>query len=250
MNVFKLKAAVARLARGIGYRVERIVEEVPNPLDVFGVLVHQLAELRGRDFTFIQVGAHDGMVDDPIRKYVRGYHWRGVLVEPQPTVFARLVENYRDEPQLAFENAAISAQDGEAILYMPGDESVLATLLATFDKSVLQRRLGKSAPIRELRVPSLTIATLLAKHEVRHVDLLQVDAEGFDFEIIQMFDQCGTRPSLIRFEHYNFTPAKRRACFDFLASRDYHLLREGIDVVACQPVLWKTPATTNGADRS
>ncbi len=40
--------------------------------------------------TFVQIGANDGVWNDPIEPYLRGEKWRGVLVEPVPYVFARL----------------------------------------------------------------------------------------------------------------------------------------------------------------
>ena len=69
------------------------------------------------DFFFVQIGAHDGIRDDPIRKYIVKSHWRGLLVEPVPHIFRKLVENYRDETQLIFENVAVAAHDGVMPFY-------------------------------------------------------------------------------------------------------------------------------------
>jgi hypothetical protein len=38
----------------------------------------------GHEFTFIQVGAFDGITTDPLHKYITRYGWRGILMEPQP----------------------------------------------------------------------------------------------------------------------------------------------------------------------
>jgi hypothetical protein len=40
--------------------------------------------------TFVQIGANDGMGDDPVRRHVFEDGWVGVLVEPLPDVFERL----------------------------------------------------------------------------------------------------------------------------------------------------------------
>lgn len=59
---------------------------------------------------------------DPLHSYVQRFGWRGILVEPQPDVFARLVENYRDQAdRLIFENVAIAPRDRQVVLYrVPG----------------------------------------------------------------------------------------------------------------------------------
>jgi len=92
--------------------------------------------------------------------------------------------------------------------------------------------MGRLAHIQRISVPTLTVATLLDRFSVRSIDLLQIDAEGFDFEIIKLFDRSRVWPSLIRFEHYNLTPADRKECTHFLAARGYRMLRDGIDFIA------------------
>src|SRR5438046_1263614 len=46
------------------------------------------------ELTFIQVGASDGMMNDPIREFVVSGRWRGLLVEPVPHSYKQLVHNY------------------------------------------------------------------------------------------------------------------------------------------------------------
>ena len=38
-------------------------------------------------FTVIQAGANDGITHDPIHKFIKRDHWKGVLLEPQAYVF-------------------------------------------------------------------------------------------------------------------------------------------------------------------
>jgi FkbM family methyltransferase len=225
-----LKGLVAWSASRVGYRIERIVDAGESALDVFELAVRHLNCPGAGPFRFVQVGANDGVFDDPIRRYVEEYHWPGILVEPQPGAFARLRDNYRGEPQLIFENAAIADRDGTATLYIPGAGT--ASVLASFDREGLRRRLGPRVPIREVPVPALTPATLLARHRVRSIDLLQVDAEGYDFEVIKQFDAAGVRPALIRFEHYHLSRQQRRDCLAFLAARGYRLHRDRTDIIA------------------
>src|SRR5260370_36221391 len=54
----------------------------------------------GREFTFIQVGAFDGISSDPVHKYIQTFGWRGVLIETEPRPTARPQERYVSNDQL------------------------------------------------------------------------------------------------------------------------------------------------------
>jgi FkbM family methyltransferase len=227
---YRAKSLIQRIAHRFGYRIESIKGAV-LPIDVFDLAISRVAA--SQDFFFIQVGANDGVTDDPIRKYVTKYHWRGVLVEPQPEPFARLVENYKSEPQLAFENAAVAAEDGTAILYTvkPTARAGAGPLLASFNRRVVSKRI-RSCDIEESVISTVSVPTLLARHGVRDVDLLQVDAEGFDFEIIKLFDSAACLPKIIHYENLLLSSADRDTCIRFLAKRDYRTMSTGINTLA------------------
>ena len=40
----------------------------------------------------------------------------------------------------------------------------------------------------------------MSKHRVSRVDLLQVDCEGYEYEILKMFDLQRFNPSLVNYE--------------------------------------------------
>jgi FkbM family methyltransferase len=238
--IHRLKWAMAGAARRWGYRIERIMDLGDSRLDIFELTARDLMQ-RVPDLFFVQIGAHDGVDDDPIRTMVARYHWGGLLVEPQPDVFAHLVRNYESEPQLIFENAAIAARDGITTLYVPeeGPLQAAGTCLASLNEAVVRQRIGLKAPIRKIRVPALTLRSLLAKHHIARVDLLQIDAEGYDFELIKMLDDAGIDlPPLVHFEHANLSRSVRQDCFEHLASRHYRLARDEIDAIAYRPAGW------------
>ena len=187
------------------------------------------------DFVFLQIGANDGLTDDPIRRYVLRYGFRGVLVEPQPTAFQALARNYSGAPGLVFENAAIAAEDGEATLYRfkAGSVPRWADCLASFSREALLNNFDSvSGVIEEIRVPAISFATLLARHRLTGVDLLQIDTEGFDFEIIKMIDFRSFRPTMINFEAGLLLPAARQDCYEYLSSRGYKINENEFDAIA------------------
>jgi FkbM family methyltransferase len=137
-----------------GYQIEKLRDKVTAPIDVLDLLLTQVSADRP-DFFFAQIGANDGLTDDPIRQFVTKYHWRGVLVEPQPQVFQHLLKNYEQEKQLILENAAIADNDGTARLCVADhrDETANLTVFASLKKDALIRGLdnpkaaGVSSPL-------------------------------------------------------------------------------------------------------
>ena len=170
--------------------------------------------LDSRDFFFLQIGAFDGETRDPLFHAVRKYGLKGVLVEPQKPAFERLRENYRDQPQLQFVNAAISDRNEERIMYTLRNGACTA---ASFDKRHLLKHSIPEADIVEQPTPCLTFPELLKRSGREHVDLLQIDAEGADFAILKMVDFEHFRPSIVRYEQLHLEHGSER-CAQLLAA--------------------------------
>jgi hypothetical protein len=91
---------------------------------------------------------------------------------------------------------------------------------------------GLEEHVEEVRVPGITFENLLSKYGVGQVSLLQVDAEGFDCEIISMALRGGLRPAIINYEYVHCTPAQREMVKLQLADAEYDYLDYGRDTVA------------------
>ena len=95
---------------------------------------------------------------------------------------------------------------------MPNGACHTATLNATLHKHLIRRRGGAPGTDRGASGSRDNGPALLAKHGVSRVDLLQIDTEGYDFEIIRMFDHAGVRPAVVRFEHLYLSGKERSSC--------------------------------------
>ena len=187
------------------------------------------------DFLFLQIGANDGLTDDPIRHYVLKYGFRGVLVEPQPVAFEALKRNYAGRSRLVFENAAIARSDGKVTLYRfrAGTVPRWADCLSSFSREVLVANFDRvRGEVEEIEVPAISFPTLLAKHRLSTVDLLQIDTEGFDFEVIKMIDFAVFRPRIINFEAGLLLWRVRQDAYEYLRQRGYKVTENEFDAVA------------------
>ena len=210
-----------------------------------GSLASRLIEIGNQShFNFLQVGGNDGFANDPMFKMVKRFGWKGIIVEPQKEVFhTRLTKTYRNEHHVILENCAIANYTGTKELYkLSVSNSRWATGLATFDYQVMLNRVKNGQRIRRRalaegailpekdedfiaieKVPCYTLSHLLKKHNWTSLDLLQIDTEGFDFEVIKSIDFDRLKPRFISFEHHLLSAADFEACKILLSEKGYHL---------------------------
>ena len=206
-----------------------------------------------QNFFFIQFGANDGSFVDPMYDYVKHYNLTGVLVEPQKDVFNKLKTNYKNQNNVTFANIAISNTDGEKILYTISDDLKnkddlfnRMTGIASFDRDLLLKSLQyeflkkswhaqmKEADryIVETKVTTLTFKSFIKKYGIKQIDYIQMDCEGYDYEIIKMIDLGSRFPKIINFESTHLSDADRKECEEMLAANGYRTFRHRFDTCA------------------
>lgn len=188
------------------------------------------------DFFVVQIGAHDGNMDDPIRKWIERHKWRGVLIEPQRDQFERLRENYRGhESRLIFENVAIDREAGERTLFQVRPDAIHIpeqTGLASFFPDRALSTYAAMGLMVGQRVSCVPLAALLQRHRITRIDLLQIDTEGYDHEILKSVDFQAMPPALIRFEHRHLAQPELVDCRRLLRRCGYEVLELEFDAVA------------------
>jgi FkbM family methyltransferase len=233
-----MKRWIKSLIRKFGFDIVQYQEVPDRPLSVFPYVLGAEAAA-DPNFFFVQIGAHDGVRNDPLWETVTRLRLRGLLVEPIPDLFAQLQDNYRDYPDLLFEQAAIAHRQGSVSLYRIAADAPLPAWvqgLASLNKQHLSgTKFGipdLERHIQAIEVPSMTFTQLLKKHGVSRVSLLQVDTEGFDTEIVNMALESGILPRVIHYEYIHTPPPKRAALKRLLAEKGYSYLDVGRDTVA------------------
>jgi FkbM family methyltransferase len=184
-------------------------------------------------FVVVQIGAFVGATDnDPLHAFLsaalpaahaRGAASTAVLVEPVADYFAQLQRTYAGVPGVRCEHAAIAEAAGTRDFYrlaadpvahgLPAWLSQLGSLRADRMTALWDRyerghlaadsdRLTRFYRDHQVVEPvtCLTFAMLLERHGLTHVDLLQIDAEGYDYEILRTVDFQRVRPTFINYE--------------------------------------------------
>jgi len=242
-----LKQVVQSAVNSRGYRISKIRQPLKYPyIDVLDLVLRDQM-VQDQDLFFVQIGANDGITADPVSQLIRKHHLRGILVEPQPKMFKRLVENYQGEDQLLFENSIVCDQDGIATLYLiPEDEVGLPQwcyqiaslnreqILNMFSDQKKNLDLPKNIEtlVKAIDLPAVTFKSLLSKHNITKLDLLVIDTIGYDFEIIKMVPFDLIKPKILNFEHTLLSLEDQEACFNYLAGHGYSFAQVNVDTVA------------------
>jgi FkbM family methyltransferase len=234
-----MRRTVQHWLRGKGIEIRKAPGVNYRNLDVFRLGIEVLMARRGTAITFVQVGANDGKFVDPLRPYIDAYPWRGILVEPQPDIFELLKQNYSSASErLAFENVAIARSNTLTLYRAAGDgpNKQADRAVVSANPSVTKRQLIDNAALEPFDVPALTLDALLETHGFESIDLLQIDTEGFDWEVLKTLSLERFRPALIQLETGHLPRQVIGELVDHLNAHDYDVYYGGYqgDTVAMQ----------------
>ena len=209
-----IRSLIKSAFQKLGYDLVKSVPDIYRPFDVLPLLIKEHVA-SNPDFFFVQVGANDGEMGDPLRQSVLTYHLSGLLIEPLPDVFTKLRENYRPEPQLRFENVAIATENGRMPMYRVKVGAPFPAWyqgMASFRRENLARQGIGDSYIEELWVEAVTLRSLFDRHGIDRVNLLQVDTEGYDCQIVMSALESDILPDIINYEHCHAPRTLRVEC--------------------------------------
>lgn len=207
---------------------------------------------KNSDFTVIQIGANDGITHDPIHKFIKRDNWKGVLLEPQSGVFHQYLKKiYAKNQGIETLCAAIGEKDGSQSIYKIGFSDMRwATGLTSFSKEKIEKafedgivatnclKLGieipmdKSKWISHEEVEVICPKTLMKRYGIDKIDLLQIDAEGYDLEVIRIFDIPITQPEAIIFENIGLLDSEYKSYIEKLGKEGYKTRKFGPNTLA------------------
>jgi len=207
-------------------------------------------------FSIVQIGAYIGDSDsDPLCGFLRDQFGpttldrksgcQVVLVEPVREYFERLSECYKDLSEVYFENVAIAEKEGVRDFYrlavdptkygfpdwLAGLGSLKAERMTQLWDKYEKNQEWKQFYLRHRIVEKIkctTLENLLDHYRIRNLDLLQIDAEGYDYEILRSVDLSRIRPRFINYERV-LLQDDEEACRKMLAKSGYLLADWGQD---------------------
>jgi FkbM family methyltransferase len=175
-------------------------------------LIEQIAP---RSKFFIDVGANVGNWSREFASRMPGIA-RGIAFEPSPATAAELRARLADYEGVEIVECAISDRSGNATFYAENNCGETSSLIHS----------ASQINAKPLSVRVSTLDTEIAKRKIETVDLLKIDAEGFDFHVLRGSEDSlnNQKINVIEFE-YNSPWAESGAtlagAYAFLQAKGY-----------------------------
>ncbi len=171
-------------ARFVYPRLHAFVSFAQNCEDV---LLHRALGQIPHGF-YVDVGANDPS-GDSVTKAFYDKGWRGLNIEPVPSLYERLVRERIRDVNL---QCATGSAEGSAVLHeIPG------TGLSTMDESVARRHEAHGFPVRKTSVSIRTLDVILKGVEFKEIHFLKIDVEGWERETLLGLNLKSIRPFII-----------------------------------------------------
>ena len=188
--------------------------------------------ISNREIQVLQIGSNDGISGDTLNKLIKQNNlWQILFVEPVPDLFKKLKQNYGSSERFKFENAGINEDGSQQKFYKIGEDAFkeIPDLSENYKQigSFLREHVEKLATpkilqfIEELGVNCMTLEKLLEKHKIESLDLIQIDAEGYDWKILSQLDLKKHKPEMIIFENKNLKEGEKEEAIKFLLETYY-----------------------------
>lgn len=216
--------------------LEWLTKTYPKEPKTFAEILNLYNRNKKGNVHFLQIGAMDGVKHDELYRYVTTNDWTGVLVEPLPDMFDKLIQNYLEYPGLKFVCSAITNQDGPIEMSRIPVEKVQAGVVPDWAEGcstlVTDGYISDLLPhmVKET-VRGITLKTLYEKHGAKY-DLVQVDTEGFDYDIFLQIMNLGFTADLYKIEIAHITYTKTVWMRWILENNGYKTFLDGYDLIA------------------
>jgi FkbM family methyltransferase len=150
---------------------------------------------------FLDIGAFDGITYS--NTYLLFKHgWRGVCIEPCLKNYKKLEKLYSDT-EIVTIRAAAADYIGKIelnIATIPGAEEY-GSDVSSAKSDVLEK--WKNYIWEKENVPAVTINKILEKNNIKIIDFVSIDVEGFELAVLKGFNLEKYKPKLILIEYCN-----------------------------------------------
>ncbi|HBY68353.1 MAG TPA: hypothetical protein DEG69_11690 [Flavobacteriaceae bacterium] len=189
------------------------------------------------DFSFLQIGANDGVSFDFLHSFVMKRKSSGIVLEPVKDYFDELCENYKTVPAIIKINRAIHRSEKSIIIYkIDKNKTYLypdwVKGIASFNVEHLTKfeSIDREHIIEE-KVLAEPLMNIIERISIPKIDYFQVDTEGYDYHVVDLFDFSKYKPRMIKAEYINLKLEEKKKMKKKLKENGYFFFFEGLDIV-------------------
>ena len=174
---------------------------------------------------FAEIGGFDGVLHSNTCFLEADHGWSGVLVEPNPILFARLAANRK----AACLERAVHREGGQLLSFVPSQEIGTLAEYAESDGYAEHRRQAISEN-GLITVETVTFDQMdqADRQAGSGFDYVSLDTEGSELDILRTIDLARHAIALFTIEH-NFVEPRRETMRTLLAEAGYQRLNVGFD---------------------
>ena len=174
----------------------------------------------------VQIGANDGSRFDELNIFIKKYKIKSVLVEPINEYFEDLKRNYKNFENVYFENSAITVGTKKKEIFVVNNKNINdydehIKGISSFDKNHLIKHGVKSNHILKKKINCISILNLLKKYNISNLDILFIDAEGYDGDILIDFFNNSTQEPILIFEYIHIKNKIFKDLISILTNKKY-----------------------------
>ncbi len=166
---------------------------------------------------FLNIGANDGITNDPLYECVVRNKWSGICVEPGDEMFLHLKDNLQHIPGIVYEKCVITDNVGTTTLFK-GTTNQHFSLCEKYANWMYD-----VTPTQET-VSCTTTRDLLQKYNVEKIDVVNIDTEGHESVILLDFPFESVSPKVIiaEFAHVEFANSHVNIMTKYLEEKGYN----------------------------
>jgi FkbM family methyltransferase len=199
-----------------------------------GLMMARSIVPQDRPVRLVQVGACDGILDDPLDGCFGRDDITALLVEPAPAAFAELETLYRDRRNVQTVRCAIAAADGNMKLFVVKNDGrwkgdTRTKLWASLNRRHLLRMGVLEQEIESIDIPTMTLGSLYEHMDWKGTDFLFVDTEGSDAVVVRQALGMTPPPAVIVFENVHLFYGDTQSLSQELDTRGYLWIHDGMN---------------------
>jgi FkbM family methyltransferase len=190
-------------------------------------------------FHFVQVGANDGVSFDFLYDFLSEREPFGLVIEPVEEYFTELTENFKNFKHVKPVRLAVHRDLNLINIYKIKKSALIkypdwVKGLASFSKTnLLKFDFLNEEDIETESVSAMPFMDIISKNLTDYdLDYLQLDTEGYDYEILKMVNFKIIRPKVIKLEIVNLNKDEQISVYDILSVNGYNVFYEQLDIVA------------------
>ena len=190
---------------------------------------------KNKKFTILQIGANDGKICDPLNWIIKNTNCNAFLIEPVPIYFKALKSEYSKFNNVECINKCITDKTGKVFMHIvnPGSEIFnWQKGIASLDANHYKRSKTNKKLIKKIEVDSINFTDLINSFNIKNIDVLVIDCEGYDIELIKLFPFNIFTPKIIMIEFdldRVYSPEQGCEAFDFLLKNGYKYFHKDSD---------------------